>query len=132
MGLILDTSVFIRAERQGLADPLPRIADGVRAGVSVITVSELLVGLHRATNPSHRLRRESFIADVLKGVEVFPMTLEIAHVHARLAADLAAKGQMIGAHDLIIAATALHLDWSVKTANAREFGRIEGLDVIAL
>jgi predicted nucleic acid-binding protein len=132
MGLILDTSVLIRAERQGLADPLPRIADGVRAGVSVITVSELLVGLHRATNPSHRLRRESFIADVLKGVEVFPMTLEIAHVHARLAADLAAKGQMIGAHDLIIAATALHLDWSVKTANAREFGRIEGLDVIAL
>jgi predicted nucleic acid-binding protein len=132
MGLILDTSVFIRAERQGLADPLPRIADGVRAGVSVITVSELLVGLHRATNPSHRLRRESFIADVLKGVEVFPMTPEIAHVHARLAADLAAGDKIIGAQDLIIAATALRLGWSVKTANAREFGRIEGLGIIAL
>jgi predicted nucleic acid-binding protein len=64
MGLILDTSVLVRAERLKIADPL--------------------------------------------------------------------EGQIIGAHDLIIAATALHLGWAVKTGNEREFRRVDDLKVLSL
>jgi tRNA(fMet)-specific endonuclease VapC len=128
MGLILDTSVLIRAERKGLADPLKDLAPDT---ISVITVSELLVGLNRASK-EFRARREGFIAGLIDELEIFPMTLEIAHVHARLAADLAVRGLTIGAHDLIIAATALHLGWAVKTGNEREFRRVDGLKVLPL
>ena len=56
--------------------------------------------------------------------------LEIARLHARLAADLAAKGTPVGAHDLIIAATALSLDYRVATRDKRSFPKIPGLDVV--
>jgi predicted nucleic acid-binding protein len=36
---------------------------------------------------------------------------------------------MVGAHDLIIGATAAALDFQVATANARDFTRIPGLQV---
>jgi predicted nucleic acid-binding protein len=38
---------------------------------------------------------------------------------------------MIGAHDMIVAATAISLGWDVLTFNAAEFGQIEGLGVRA-
>jgi predicted nucleic acid-binding protein len=37
---------------------------------------------------------------------------------------------MIGAHDLLIAATAVLLDFSLATVNLREFRRVPGLQVI--
>jgi len=43
---------------------------------------------------------------------------------------LAKRGQMIGAHDLIIAATARYHDLSVLTDNVQEFSRVPGLRVI--
>jgi predicted nucleic acid-binding protein len=51
-------------------------------------------------------------------------------MHAEIYGDLSRKGQMIGAHDLIIAATARHHDMSVLTENVGEFSRVEGLHVI--
>ena len=36
---------------------------------------------------------------------------------------------MIGAHDMIIAATAMSLGWDVLTSNAAEFRQVEGLGV---
>jgi predicted nucleic acid-binding protein len=38
---------------------------------------------------------------------------------------------MIGAHDLIIAATALSHGCAVLTTNAAEFARVPGLEVLA-
>jgi predicted nucleic acid-binding protein len=37
---------------------------------------------------------------------------------------------MIGPHDLIVAATALHRDWAVATFNAAEFRHVDGLEVV--
>jgi predicted nucleic acid-binding protein len=53
-----------------------------------------------------------------------------ARVHAAIHAELASKGQLIGAHDLIIAATARHHDLSILTDNVDEFSRVTGLRVI--
>ncbi len=58
------------------------------------------------------------------------VTLGVARVHAEIYAELANKGQMIGAHDLIIAATARCHDLSLLTDNATEFSRVPGLRVI--
>jgi len=42
---------------------------------------------------------------------------------------LSGKGIIVGAHDLIIAATAIALDYTIVTANTRDFEKIEGLRI---
>lgn len=49
--------------------------------------------------------------------------------HAQLRATQRQKGKLIGAHDLIIAATAMHLGWEVLTLNGAEFRQVDGLGV---
>jgi tRNA(fMet)-specific endonuclease VapC len=44
-------------------------------------------------------------------------------------ANLTGKRLSVGAHDLIIAATAIALGFSVVTLNLRNFERIEGLTI---
>jgi predicted nucleic acid-binding protein len=51
-------------------------------------------------------------------------------VHARLSARAATEGVSLGAHDLIIAATALAKDLDVVTRDERSFPRIHGLSLL--
>jgi len=53
----------------------------------------------------------------------------IARIYARLWASLATQGLVVVTHDLIIASTALSLDYTIITSNMRDFGKIEGLKV---
>lgn len=64
---------------------------------------------------------------MLDTVPVVAFDLDVARVHARVRARLLARGERIGAHDLIIAATALCRGLGVMTHNTREFARVEGL-----
>jgi predicted nucleic acid-binding protein len=66
---------------------------------------------------------------ILAAVPVLSFDLRVARVHAGLATQLAAAGQPIGAHDLLIGATALAHNAAVFTANLRDFRRIPGLVV---
>jgi predicted nucleic acid-binding protein len=100
-----------------------------RADISSITASELLMGLHRAATEEQRAKRRSFIDAVLLTCDVHPFDFESAEIHARVWAQLASSGQMIGQHDLIIAATALANGYAVLTENVREFERVPGLEV---
>jgi predicted nucleic acid-binding protein len=59
-----------------------------------------------------------------------PFGLLEARRHAQLWAELTRKGKMIGAHDLIIAATALAHDFHLATLNATEFRRVPGLKLV--
>jgi tRNA(fMet)-specific endonuclease VapC len=125
VGTIVDTSVLIQREREGL----PAVAGfGEDTAIAAITASELLHGVHRADVAS-RARREARVESVLRGLPVIPFDLAVARVHARLWAELASAGTMIGAHDLEVAATAMFLGWDVATHNAREFRRVAGLTV---
>ena len=56
--------------------------------------------------------------------------LDAARVHATLAAELRARGTPVGAHDLLIAATAVVIDYQVATRDLRSFPRIRGLRVL--
>lgn len=97
--------------------------------ISVITVSELLHGVHRAEG-AVRARRLAFVEHLLSALPAIPIREPIARMHAQLWAELAARGQMIGVHDLWIAATALSHDLPLVTGNAREFERVPGLRVL--
>ncbi len=98
-------------------------------GIAAITASELLHSVHRAT-PDHRPRREAFVEAVLAAFPPIPFDLLSARAHARLWAELAAAGIGIGAHDRIVAATAIATGWKVATASVRHFDRIQGLSVM--
>ncbi len=96
------------------------------------TVSELLHGVHRATEERVRVRREAFVEHLLGSIEALPVTTSVARAHAGIWANLERSGEMIGAHDLWIAATAVTYGMSVATANAGEFERVPGLSVVPL
>jgi tRNA(fMet)-specific endonuclease VapC len=127
---MVDTNVFVRFEKGAQAIDFSKYGQSELVYVSAITVSELIVGVHRANTEERKRRRSDFVEAVISAVEVLDFTLECARTHAALFADLAKKGQLIGAHDLIIAATARHHDMPILTDNLEEFSRIPGLRVI--
>ncbi len=130
MAALIDASVFIAAER-GVLDfeaILARHADTGMA-LAAISASELLHGVHRLRASRRRTRAEAFVEAILSQVPVVPFDLLCARAHARLGADLARRGVAPGAHDLLIAATALAKGFSVATRDRRGFARIPGLSV---
>jgi predicted nucleic acid-binding protein len=128
---VIDSSVLIAAERGklDLDQLLGNFAEDPVA-IAAITASELLYGVHRAAEPSQRLQREAFVERILAGLTVLPFDLVVARVHARLAADLAAKGSPVGAHDLMIAATAIAGGYSLATRDDRSFPKIPGVSLL--
>jgi tRNA(fMet)-specific endonuclease VapC len=141
MGTILDTTVFITLERAvrvlPQADAMGEVGRRLEAnlgpaedvGIAAITASELLHGVHRAA-PEHRPRREAFVEAVLAAFPPIFFDLLAARANARLWAALASAGTDVGAHDRIVAATAIAAGWRVATANIRHFERVPGLDVV--
>ena len=131
MGLVLDTSVFIRIERGQTVD----FSAWVRYGesfISAVTVSELLVGVHRADNEARRARRLAYVEGVLSRFVVLAFTTEVARIHAEVMAAMMQRGQLTGPHDALIAATALCHGCAVLTADPVDFGRVPGLVVLPL
>jgi len=130
MALLIDTSVLIDAERRDRSLS-SNLGDDDRA-ISVITASELLHGVHRAKSGKVRTRRTAFVEGLLSALEALPITMAVARIHAEIWSALQDDGELIGAHDLWIAATALSQDMAVATANARDFERVPGLNVVAV
>jgi tRNA(fMet)-specific endonuclease VapC len=130
MGLIFDTTEIINLERSpGHIYELIAQAGDELFGISIITASELLHGVERAASESIRVKRQAFVEGVLEQIPILPFDMPAARVHARIWAILAKKGEVIGAHDLIIAATAISLDYEVITSNKKDFIKIDGLRI---
>jgi tRNA(fMet)-specific endonuclease VapC len=130
MGVILDTTVLIAAEKQRFDLTALFTAQAQnQVFISAITVSELVHGVERAT-PAHRTKRAQFVEDVLTSIEAIDFDSAVARSHAKVWASLETAGTMIGAHDIIIAATALHFGHSVATLNGRDFKRVAGLQLV--
>jgi predicted nucleic acid-binding protein len=128
MGVIFDTSEIIAIERK--SHDIYRITEGREDepfGISVITVAELLHGVERADTHTRKIKRQAFVEKVIEFFPVFPLDISVARTYARLWASLASQDISVGSHDLIIAATALSMDYTIITANTRDFRKIEGL-----
>lgn len=131
MGFLIDSDVLIEAERGrlSLTDLAHKFSDELFA-LSAITASELLHGVHRAAEGDRREKRAQFVEYVLGLFPILSFDLETARAHAQLWAALQSAGQTIGAHDLIIAATARAAGYGVITTNGAEFQRVPGLTVV--
>lgn len=133
MAVVIDTSVLIDLERRKALNDIDLEALlGEGAALASISVSEMLVGAFRHPDPSQRDVRERYVLNVANRFPILPFALDEARVHGRLGADMAMTGQRIGAHDLIIAATAISHGYSVLTHNLRDFQRVPGLTVKAI
>jgi predicted nucleic acid-binding protein len=130
VGILIDSSVLVAAERAQL-DLERLLADhgSQEVGIAAITASELLHGVHRLKG-ARRARSEALVERLLALLPVVDFDLSAARVHATLGAELAVKGTPVGAHDLMIAATAVLMDYAIATRDVRSFPRIQGLRIL--
>ncbi len=137
MGLVLDSSVLIAAERE--KRPVSELLSSLEAGyaeteflLSSITVMELEHGWHRANTPEAALKRRRYLDEVLSIVPVESFTREMGVLAAKIDADMKKMGLVIATADLLIGVTALYYGYSIGTRNVRHFQMIPGLNVIPL
>lgn len=123
--LILDSTVLIGVERSG-RDLNRTIADDDDVAIAAITAAELLVGVELA-DEAHRPARAAFVRSVLDTVPVEDYNVQVARAHALLLAQVRRSGRPRGAHDLIIAATAVACDRSVVSADATAYADLPGV-----
>jgi tRNA(fMet)-specific endonuclease VapC len=135
VGLILDSSVVIAGERQGhtVRQILEQFQTGygeTQIGLSVVTVVELTHGIQRAQSEDRRKRRQAFVDELIRDLPIYPITVETAKLAGRIEGERAEQGVNIPFEDLLIAATALELGFSVVTGNIRHFQQIPSLTVL--
>ena len=125
----MDSSVLVAAERGQLDLPsLQKTYAGEPLVIAAITASELLEGVHRAESELRRTASEAFVESVLRALRIVPFDLAIARTHARVRARIP-RTMQVGAHDLLVGATAIALGYGVMTRDRRSFPRIPDLDV---
>jgi tRNA(fMet)-specific endonuclease VapC len=137
MGLILDSRVIIAAERGGepvaqLIERIVRATGDQDAALSSVGLTELVHGIYRAPATERRLRRETFMNDLLASLTVHPFTKETALLAGKINGEQQSRGVIIPFADLLIGATALALGYSVLTVNVRHFERIPGLSILRI
>ena len=137
LGLVLDSSVLVTAERRKLT--ATEALGGIRNAVGdvpvvicAMTVAELGHGIYRANTEERRQLRRRFLDALKAEVPIQPVSDRTAEIIAQIGAEQTAKGSAIPLAGLIIGACALELGYAVATSNARDFNRIPGLMVISL
>jgi predicted nucleic acid-binding protein len=126
MGLILDSSVLIAAERQGrnarqMLAAVARTAGETEIALSVVTLIELAHGAARADTPERKAKRQQFIHEILAAVPIHPVTVPVAIRVGPIDGESQAKGVRLPLADLLIGVTAMELGYGVATGNLRHF-----------
>src|SRR5690242_4523541 len=131
MAALIDSSILIASERGKLdLHAMLKTHSSEQLAISSVTASELLHGVHRASNAAQKAKRQAFVEPILSRLPIIAFDLVAARVHAGLWASLAAAGVQVGAHDLMIAATAISIGYDVVTHDMRSFPKIPGLTVV--
>jgi len=137
MGLILDSSVLITAERQGqnarqMLTAISSTAGEPEIAISGVTLIELAHGAARADTPERRAKRNQFIQELLTALPIHPITVPVALRTGQIDGENQARGVHLPLSDLLIGVTALELGYGIATANLRHFQMIPGLSVLSL
>jgi tRNA(fMet)-specific endonuclease VapC len=132
LGLILDSSVIIDAERKGqtiveLLEEIRRSAGEVEIAICSVTLAELVHGIYRPNTQERRQRRRIFIDDLKRHVPVHPISDATGETIGRISGEQAAKGITFPFDDLAIGASAIEQGYAVATRNMRHFQLIPGL-----
>ena len=133
MGLVLDTSVLIEAERGKLAlsGLLRKSFPKELIYISSISVSELYLGAH-LSQKSFKEQRTTSIETMISSLIILDFDSKVAKAHAHAWSQLRKEGILIGPYDLIIAATCLCYHHSLLTFNSKEFSRVPNLKLASL
>lgn len=130
--LILDTGVLVASERRKMTALADALHDEDDVAIAAITVAELRTGIELAS-PRHRAARTEFLVRVLKTLPVERYDVEVAEAHGRLLAHVHRAGAQRGAHDLIIAATAVATSRTVLTTDrSARFAELPGVEATFL
>jgi len=122
---LLDTNIvsdLVRNPQGRVAQKIRRVGEQ-RVCTSIIVASELKYGA--AKKQSARLSAQ--LHAVLGALEVLPFESPADDSYGMLRARLEKAGRPIGGNDLLIAAQALALEYTIVSDNEREFARIPGL-----
>jgi tRNA(fMet)-specific endonuclease VapC len=135
LGLVLDSSVVIAAERkkQPIVEFIKTIFNAhgpLDLSLSPVTVAELVHGIYRAMTRQAGQRRRQYIEELMSLVPVHPITNRTAWFVGQIGGEEAAKGNVLPFNDLLIAATAIEQGYAVLTGNVRHFQKIPGLSVV--
>ena len=123
---MLDTNICIYMIRNK-SDKVLRHIERLRPQqicISFITLAELEYGVYKSIYPD---KAQSALEQFLAGIEVLPMTAEIAKEYGILRSDLERKGTPIDPNDLFIAAHAKTVGVTLISNNIKEFSIVSGL-----
>ena len=125
MRYLLDTNIVSDLVRNPQGRVMRHIRDVGEAQVctSIIVAAELRYGAAKKDSPRLTAQLEA----VLGALDVLPLEAPADTAYGRLRAGLERAGQLIGGNDLLIAAQAVALRYTIVTDNEREFARIEDL-----
>jgi predicted nucleic acid-binding protein len=129
MGLVVDTSALVAAERGASSWPSRIAAEGMV--LPSVVLAELLVGVRLADSPARAASRQKKVDALVARVPVVDFDTAVAERWADLFAALRSTGSLIPSNDLTVAATALHLGFGVLVGPSGEehFRRVPGLRV---
>jgi tRNA(fMet)-specific endonuclease VapC len=125
---LLDTNICIYVHKKRPEAVLDRFLDLApgEAAISIITYGELLYGASKSVHRTTALER---IREFVRILPALSLPESAAEIYAATRAELESKGQVIGTHDLWIAAHALASDLILVTSNEKEFRRVRGLKI---
>ena len=128
MKAMLDTNICIYIIKRRPPEVLQRFLEYEvgELGLSSVTVSELFYGAYKSLHVEKNLRTlERFFLPF----DIVEYGYKAAMEYGRIRAELERRGRVIGGLDMQVAAHARSLGVPLVTNNAKEFERIEGLEV---
>jgi tRNA(fMet)-specific endonuclease VapC len=122
---MLDSNLCIRVLRDRPANLRSRFRElAPRLALSTIVLHELLYGAERSQRPAHQ---RELVLEFTGHLTVSQFDAAAALHSAKVKAELAKGGNLIGPNDLLIAGHARSLNLKLITGNLREFSRVDGL-----
>lgn len=122
---LIDTDIIIYSLKG-----VPEVVNSFRKyanepkAISVITYGELVYGAEKSQFRINNLAKVHRVRELFPVAEVTPAIMD---TFGELKADLSKDGIIIDDFDLIIAATALSMGYSIVTNNEKNFSRIPNL-----
>jgi tRNA(fMet)-specific endonuclease VapC len=127
MAFLIDTDIIIYSLK-GNSAVQKRMLDNQNAPkfISVITFGELIYGARKSKHPAKNIATAYRIAELFPIIDINKGIIEL---FGETRATLEASGNRIDDMDLLIASTALYMNFSLVTNNTGHFARIDDLVV---
>lgn len=126
MKYVLDTNIIIYALNGRYPAILPHFQQVPSMAIVIpsVVLAEIEYGARKSRDYEKTV---ALYRRFMHPFEHVPFTDRAAECYGSIRAELESKGQIIGANDLLIAATAMAENGILVTHNTREFSRIPGL-----